>query len=192
MLDKSIPYYNIIMRRKSGTSVPEVILPEGFSFVNFTAGDEDQWAEIEASVLEFDTVEEAKDYFKAEYLPYFKEIQRRLLFIQTEKGEKVATFTIWWNYIGELRIPSVHWVAVKPEYQGLGLGKAIVFKGIEKALSIEGDRDIYLHTQTWSYRAIGIYMKAGFEIQKTGAFDGVGNDYEKAMPILMQKMSLSF
>lgn len=37
---------------------------------------------------------------------------------------------------------------MKSEYQGLGLGKAVVLKEIEKALSIEGNRDIYLHTQT--------------------------------------------
>ena len=75
-----------------------------------------------------------------------------------------------------------------PEYQGLGLGKAVVLKGIEKALSIEGDRDIYLHTQTWSYKAIGIYMRAGFEILETGTFGGYKNDYEKAMSVLMGKI----
>lgn len=188
MLDKLIPYYNVIMHRKSGTSVPEVILPEGYSFVNFSAGDECHWAEIEASVGEFTCKQEAESYFKSEYLPYLKELERRLIFVQTEKGEKIATYTIWWVYSGELRVPSVHWVAVKSEYQGLGLGKAVVFKGIEKALSIEGDRDIYLHTQTCSYKAIGIYMRAGFRILEKGTFGGYENDYEKAMPVLMDKM----
>jgi len=146
LLDKSIPYHNIIMCRKSGVSVPQAILPEGYSFKNFSAGDEIHWAEIEASVGEFASTEEAEYYFKTEYLPFLKELERRSIFIETVKGEKIATFTIWWNYSGNLRIPSVHWVAVKPEYQGLGLGKAVVLKGIEKALSIEGDRDIYLNT----------------------------------------------
>jgi len=41
------------MYRKSGTPIPESILPEGYSFVNFSAGDEHHWAEIEASVGEF-------------------------------------------------------------------------------------------------------------------------------------------
>ena len=188
MLDKSIPYHNIIMCRKSGVSVPQAILPEGYSFKNFSAGDEIHWAEIEASVGEFASTEEAEYYFKTEYLPFLKELERRSIFIETVKGEKIATFTIWWNYSGNLRIPSVHWVAVIPEYQGLGLGKAVVLKGIEKALSIEGDRDIYLHTQTWSYKAIGIYMRAGFEILETGTFGGYKNDYEKAMSVLMGKI----
>lgn len=180
------------MYRRSGTPIHEAILPEGYSFVNFSAGDECHWAEIEASVCEFATKEEAESYFKSEYLPYLKELERRSIFVQTKKGEKIATFTIWWNYSGELRVPSVHWVAVKPEYQGLGLGKAVVFKGIEKALSIEGDRDIFLHTQTWSYRAIGIYLKAGFEILERGTFGGYRNDYEKAMPILMEKITENY
>ena len=60
---------------------------------------------------------------------------------------------------------------------------------MEKALSIEGDRDIYLHTQTWSYKAIGIYMSAGFEIVEKGTFGEYANEYEKAMPVLIEKMT---
>ena len=105
MLDKSIPYYNIIMYRKSGTPVPKVNLPEGYSFVDFSTNDERQWADIEASVGEFISKEEAESYFKSEYLPYLKELERRLIFVQTRKGEKIATFTIWWNYSGKTAHP---------------------------------------------------------------------------------------
>jgi len=49
-----------------------------------------------------------------------------------------------------------------------------------------------LHTQTWSYEAIGIYIRAGFEIAKTGSFERYKNDYEKAMPILMEKMNVKW
>ena len=45
-----------------------------------------------------------------------------------------------------------------------------------------------MHTQTWSYEAIGIYIKVGFKIVKIGSFERFENDYEKEIPILMEKM----
>jgi hypothetical protein len=40
MLDKSIPYYDVLMVRKKGTLVKDYKLPEGFEFVLFKSGDE--------------------------------------------------------------------------------------------------------------------------------------------------------
>jgi ribosomal protein S18 acetylase RimI-like enzyme len=192
MLDKSIPYFNLLMQRKSEKPLPHFTLPDGYSFVPFTAGDEADWAEIETSVGEFDSVSEALDYFQKEYLSYPNEAQRRTVFIQTSDNKKIATVTSWWNYTGERRDPALHWVAVKPEYQNIGLGKAVVFEGIRKMLLIEGNRDIFLHTQTWSYRAIGIYLESGFEFLINNSFGGYENDFEKAVPYLKEKIKAEF
>ena len=77
----------------------------------------------------------------------------------------------------------------------LGSGKSTIAKKIGQYLESRNirtalfcDRDIYLQTQTWSYKAIGIYMRAGFEILETGTFGGYKNDYEKAMSVLMGKI----
>jgi hypothetical protein len=48
-------------------------------------------------------------------------------------------------------------------------------------------RDIWLHTQTWSHLAIGLYLRAGFEFVKSGSFGGYRNEYELAEPILREK-----
>lgn len=185
MLDKSIPYYHVLMVRKKGTLVKDYKLPEGFEFVLFKSGDEKEWAEIETTVGEFDSAADALVYFQRNFLPYLDELERRCIFIKNNKGEKVATLTIWWRYTGNRRDPWIYWVAVKPEYQGLGLGKAIVFEGMRRFIEIEGDRDVYLHTQTWSYKAINIYREAGFEITKEKGLGGYeNNDYEKAQELI--------
>ncbi len=189
MLDKSIPYLNIIMKRNKGTPVPEVALPNGYEFSFFSKDDEYSWAEIETSVGEFDSVPEALAYFQKEYLPQLKELERRLIFIQTKSGEKVATATIWWDHMEGRRIPTLHWIGVRPEHQGLNLGKAVVFEVVNRMLQIDGDVDLFLHTQTWSYKAIGIYLQAGFDFVKSDAIDGYKNDYEKALPLLKEKMN---
>ena len=75
-------------------------------------------------------------------------------------------------------------MAVRPEYERLGLGQTLVSECLKRLVWLEGQRDIFLHTQTWSYRAIAIYLKAGFEFVRQGSFGGYPNDYDKAMPVL--------
>ena len=184
MLDKSVKYYHIIMRRKKGTFVPHFSLPEGYKYVIFKSGDEKEWAEIEASVKEFDRAVDALVYFQKDYMPFLPEVERRTIFIEDGKGEKIATATNWFAYTGVRRDPWIHWVAVKPAFQGLGLGKAIISEAVRRMIDIEGDRDIYLHTQTWSYKAIGIYMKCGFKFAEEKELGGLKNEYECAVPLL--------
>jgi len=152
------------MQRKAGTPIPEFDLPEGFKFVQYQSGDEKAWAKIETSVLEFDDELDALLYFQKEYLKIPSEAERRCLFIENPQGEKIATASAWHSYSGIRRDPCLHWVAVKPGYQGVGLGKALVSKVMRHLRDIEGDRDFYLHTQTWSHVAVRIYLKLGFTI----------------------------
>jgi GNAT superfamily N-acetyltransferase len=190
MLDKTLPYYNIIMKRCKGSIIPEAQLPEGYIFKLYTDGDEKSWADIMVSVGEFDHYDEALEYFINDYLPYRDELNRRALFIESVNGEKIGTLTNWWNYTQNRRDPSIHWVGVKPAYQGLGLGKALIFEGMRRMLEIEGDRDYFLHTQTWSYKAISIYRKVGYEFVKGEVFGDYPNDYDKALETIKDKISL--
>jgi GNAT superfamily N-acetyltransferase len=185
MLDKTIPYYDVLMLRDAGKPLPMRPLPEGYRFEPFRPGDETDWAEIETSVGEFDDVENALSYFRQEYLPMAKELERRCFFAVTADGRKVGTLTVWWNYTGLRRDPWIHWVAVKPSSQGCGLGKALVAEGLRLGLEIEGDRAFYLHTQTWSYKAIGIYFWAGFVRTAEKGLSGYANDdCDKASDVL--------
>lgn len=178
------------MIRKAGTSAPEPELPIGYSFVPYHEGMENEWAEIETSVGEFDSEDEARSYFVENYLKYLEEVKQRTIFVQSPGGENVATISCWWNDTGDKRDLSLHWVAVKQDYQRLGLGKAIVCECVKKFIEIDGDRDIYLHTQTWSYGAIYIYLKAGFQFVKAGSFGGYKNEYAEAIEIIKTKIDL--
>lgn len=185
MLDKSVPYVDVLMHRKAGRPMPPVCLPAGYSFVPFRAGDEKAWAQIEASVLEFDSEIDALLRFQRDYLPFLPELERRCLFLEAGGGQKVGTAMAWWSYTGRRRDPWIHWVAVRPEHQGKGLGKAMVAKILALATEMEGDRDIYLHTQTWSYKAIQIYQKAGFSItSQPDLYKYPNRDSHKALEVL--------
>jgi ribosomal protein S18 acetylase RimI-like enzyme len=124
------------------------------------------------------------------YSPYSDELRKRLLFVQNKDGEEIGTITSWWDFAGQERVPSIHWFAVKNDYQGYGLGKALVSKCLDRLLFLEGEIDVFLHTQTWSYKAVGLYLKAGFEIIKDESFANYKNDYERAMPVLKEVLNL--
>ena len=186
MLDKSLPYYGLFMKRPSGAQFSPAPLPEGFKFSFYKDGDEVHWARIETSVLEFNSEFDALFYFTKKFKPEADELSNRCLFIETDSGKKIATATAWWHFVQNERRTWLYWVAVDSEYQGLGLGKAIISEIIKLMLQLEGDVDFYLFTQTWSYKAINIYQKFGFipTDEKILYKNNKENNYKKAMKIL--------
>ena len=90
MLDKSIPYAEVWMTRPREIPVDKFSMPDGFSLVFYQEGDQQAWAEIETVVGEFDVAGDALAYFKRTFAPYPEELEKRMLFITTETGEKVG------------------------------------------------------------------------------------------------------
>lgn len=82
MLDKSVPFHTIIMKRPY--IKPPVItnIPEGFKIKSYeNENDEIGWAEIEANVLEFESIEEAANCHKG-YLSCVDELKKRQVIIK--------------------------------------------------------------------------------------------------------------
>ena len=188
MMDKSLPYYRLILKRPAGAPLPERALPKGYTLTPFTDGDEADWAEIETAVDEFPRAVDALRYFQQSYLPARQEVELRTLFLIAPDGRKVGTVTLWWGYTGLRRDPWLHWVAVRPELQGQGLGKAMVAQALRRFLEIEGDRAIYLPTQTWSSRAVNIYRWAGFDFCYEPGAGGFDNQTQQGLEIIRNRL----
>lgn len=191
MLDKSIPYKNIIMRADGMSPAFSWKLPVGFRIKHYVPGDEKEWAAIETSVGEFDTVAEAEQYFIETYLPYPEEICSRCFFVVSPSGAYAGTCTAWYmakeaGITHETGV--IHWFGVRPQYQGLGLGKALLGETMRLFLAADA-YPAYLHTQTWSHKAIGLYHAAGYRLLKTGTFENNPNDYTDAMEVLRSVVS---
>ncbi len=190
MLDKSIPYKNIIMRgpmeRVSGGEAP--ILADGYSYRAYEPGDMRKWAEIEFSVGEFPSVEKAVGYFTENYLPFENQMKKRCWFILDAHEEYVATATAWYFDQRFLHWPALNWVAVKPRHQDRGLGKGIVKKALSLFPRCEKGPDVWLHTQTWSHKAIGIYLHFGFYGVKHERMAHYKNDFPEAVIVLKDVM----
>lgn len=186
MLDKSVEYKRIIMKldHNKNKQLEEPMLPEGYTFQMYKEGMEVEWATTETEVLEFETRNKALIYFEENLKPYKEQLKDRMVFIINSEGNAVANACAWYLDYKQRHQAQVHYVAVRPNYQGLGLGKAILLKILSLFPIYEPCEDIYLHTQTWSHRAVHMYLKKGFRLVTDEFLGYEESDYEKAVQIL--------
>ena len=178
MLDRTIPFYNTIMKC-SDFKHRIVKLPDGFSIVSYQREYEKEWAKLEYSIGDFGSAEEAEDYFVETYLQNPKRFPN-ILFVLNRNRDVVGSCIAWQDIQGVNSVSSLHWLAVREEYQGIGLGKALATAAMN-IHAAHGALPVYLHTQPWSWKAILLYLSLGFKLQKTDTFSHYENEYEKAM-----------
>lgn len=182
-MDKTLPYYDIIMRREMHYEVKEYPLPEGYSFAAYKDGDEQHWAKLECGVGEFSTTEDAYAYFDRVFLAHRECLYDRMYFILDPNGNYVATTTAWFKDDEHRHYAVLHWVCVDQSQQGKGLGNCMVSYVLSKFPLVEpNETEIFLHTQTWSYPAISMYYKMGFRITDIPLIDSETN--HKALEVL--------
>lgn len=187
MIDRKIPFKNIIM--KCSHMVPSLIpiLPSGFSFNKYLSGDEIGWASLEYLIGDFSSHKEALNYFLNTYLVHPSDLANRGFFIKKE-GEIVATCIAWYDTKIGKTISSLHWLVVHPNYENLGLGSYLIYQA-QLFYKVNNAFPIYIHTQPWSYKAIYLYNKFGFNLLKSDTFSSYSNDYVEGIDILKQHLS---
>lgn len=184
MLDRTIPFYNIILRCDCYQH-REVILPNGFSIANYDKGYEKAWAELEFSVGDFDSLEEAENYFAASYMQNQELLLSNVRFLLNKDKAVIGSCIAWQDKRKDSYASSLHWLIVDEEYHGMGLGKALCCE-IMNIFEAQGQFPIYIHTQPWSWKAIFLYLSLGFKLHKTDTFANYTNEYYEAMTALKQ------
>ena len=185
MLDKSIPYKEILMARSAAEALPESkVLPEGYTARLFQPGDEAGWASVETSVGEFDNIADGLRYFHREFTPHLAEVQQRCTLICDPSGCPVATATAWWSVFQHNRFGMIHWVAVMPRCQGMGLGRAVTIQAMNRLAELETGHVQMLHTQTWSHISIRMYQSLGFRLVTGVSPLCPENDAQSALSVL--------
>ena len=204
MLDKSIEYKCIIMRldKNKLEEIGTPVLPDGFSFRFFEASDIDHWSRIETTVLEFTSEDDARDYFARAYLPYIDQLHKRCLFVLNPDGVPVATTNAWFADSELGHQASVQWVSVCPEYQGQGIGKAMILKALSVFRDLEPGQSIWLQTQTWSHVAVRLYHNLGFNLVRNDRLANMNtgsgqvkicpNDFDEAIHVLRTVMDAEY
>lgn len=127
MLDRSIPYYNIIMKKNAPTTVSVLALPPQFELHSYRPGVQQQWAELEYEIGDFLSVQKARTHFAKTYLSRPDLLTRRGVFISDKKsGGLVGACIAWFDDQNGVPVSSLHWLITKEAYQGRGIGSALI------------------------------------------------------------------
>ena len=186
MMYKELPYFDILMYCPKETlkNFTEPELRPGLFFEQYNAqSGRERWAQIEQSAGEFDTTEDAKKKFDADFDREESFLSSRIFFL-VENGQAVANACIWETEMDGALMPMLHWVAVREEKQGLGYGEMVVRKTLYELKRLYPGKAAVLHTQTWSWPAVNLYMKMGFKLLKSDKFGHYVNRYREAMETL--------
>jgi GNAT superfamily N-acetyltransferase len=169
------------MTRPDLDNLPKHTLPAGFALRWYQDGDEAHWRRIHLAADHFNNItpelfqeqfavgeerelqpssrRDRRDGLKTALL----DLSKRQCYLLTATGEVIGTGTAWFNNnFAGTRWGRVHWMAVLPEYQGWGLGKALL-SAICNRLRELGHQRAYLTTSTARVPAIRLYLKFGFE-----------------------------
>ncbi len=159
---------SIHMIRSHLRDIPQVPLPENYTIRPVRADEGALWTEIVLAAEEW--LDLSTDLFVQEFGLDLQSAAERSFFILNDKDYAVGTISAWYrhDYRG-LDYGLIHWVANRPAYQGLGLGKA----GLSFALTTLAqwhDRAL-LGTQTKRLPAIALYLNFGFlpDLEEPGA-----------------------
>lgn len=157
-------------------------LPDGFHFRNCRKEELDTWKLLhieDPRYFDFMT-----QYYDLVYHEHEEEFFKRCLFACDENDTPVGTCFLWKAYG---RVNTLHWFRVLPEYEGRGIGRALLSE-VLRPLG-ENDYPVFLHTHPTSYRAIKLYTDFGFRFLSTP--DKIGyrkNDYKESLPYLKKHM----
>lgn len=162
--DSRIRYVDLFFERDDLEGIQEYPLPDGYHFSFYQPGDRDAWIAIEKSAKEFISFDEGVRAWQRYYGGVEDGLCGRMLFIENEQGEKVATATAYYDPAGELphETGQVHWVAVRREDQGRGLARPLIAKVLQ-VMKQHGHTRAVLHTQTTTWLACKLYMDFGFQ-----------------------------
>ena len=162
MINKLLPYYGVIMKKTDVHSYPAYRLSDGFSFVPYTPGREYEWCQIQTRAGMTENVRKAREIFEQKFKPYTELLTEHCIFIVDDADRAVASAALWPGKHFGTEHWRIHWVAVDPDYQGMGMGKALMTCLMDIFNSEDHGKWLYVTSQSWNYCAINIYYHFGF------------------------------
>jgi ribosomal protein S18 acetylase RimI-like enzyme len=158
-MSESPKYYEITMCRDPLVGYPKPPLPEGFSLRLYKPGDKETWVSIqdEADTLNAITPKLFHDSFGTDETL----IAQRQLYLCDSQGTSIGTSTGWSRERNGESWGRVHWVAIRPEFQGRGLAKPLISATLSIIEQLGHDK-VYLSTATPRLPAINLYLSQGF------------------------------
>lgn len=183
--EEQIPDKNFFMMCEQVNPAAFRPLPAGLHIRNCRRDELDIWKRFP-----FDNPADAdaymgymSEFFNRVYAPQADLFFETCKFVCTADDTPIGTAFIW--KVHE-KIMTVHWVKVLKEYEGQGIGRALMTY-IMQAVAAE-DYPVFLHTQPGSFRAIKLYSDFGFKVLTDPVIGVQENHWEECLPILEKIM----
>ena len=184
MLDKSIPYAEIWMKRAHKSTPIQPAQSDNYSLRSYQAGDERHWARIETSVGEFDNEAEALAYFEKEFMPEQAQLGQRMFLPLINQVHRSVRLPLGKSQARRHTGSTSPLVAVMPQAQRQGIARGLVTQVV--SVLEAANEPMYLHTQTWSHAAITLYQQLGFVIIATDINGNENPEYPLACQVLAE------
>ena len=148
--------------------IPHVAFPAGFGVRPMRLDEGGLWLDVQRDAEPYFPI--LDDLFVREFGRDLQATQWRSFLIVDGKGVAVGTVSAWYNrnYRGQ-DYGMIHWIAIRPAYQGLGLGKAALAYALHELA--KRHQRCYLGTQSRRLPAIHMYLDFGFvpDLEAPGA-----------------------
>lgn len=151
--------YSLRMVRSSLDDIPITPFPEGYSIRPMRPGEGAVWLDVQRDAEPFFGI--ADDLFVREFGRDPRATQWRSFLVTNERGSAVGTVSAWYSRDNRGQDHGlIHWIAIRPAYQGLGLGKAALAFALQTLA--EHHTRCCLGTQSRRLVAIKMYLDYGF------------------------------
>ena len=150
----------LTMVREHLENIPVFSLPAEFTWRPYQPGDEQAWLEIKSAADRYNSI--TPELFTREFGDDQVRLARRQLYLCDTDQAPIGTATAWFkrSYQGK-PYGRVHWVAIVPKHQGLGLAKSLMTITLQRLRQLR-HRRAYLTTSTARFVAINLYLQFGF------------------------------
>lgn len=149
----------LILERDDLDDIIRFPLKQPYRIRTYRLGDEVRWHEIHLEADNFSNITE--ELFCSQFGSDLEELSKRQLYL-CHSDEVIGTASAWYdkNYKNG-SYGRVHWVAIRPSYQGLGLSKPLLSEVLQALLRL-GHKKAYLSTSRLRPVAIRLYKSFGF------------------------------
>ena len=148
------------MIRETLENIPQFELPKQISLRWFQPGDEKIWREIQTAADKYNDI--TPSLFSDQFGSGAELLAQRQCYLLDAAGKPIGSSTAWFDGDFERgKVGRVHWLAVLPQHQCKGLGKALMTITCNRLREL-GHGRTYLSTSSARLAAINLYLRFGF------------------------------
>ncbi len=153
---------DVFMAATRLTDIPRLEFPSGMHVRSYRPGDAATWTRIHEETAFYGVL--PVGLHEREFGTDEAALAERQLFVVDSEGRDIATATAWFND-PEHGLPGgrLHWVAVVPDAQRMGVALALV-GAVAARFEALGETAAYLTTDGHNARAIALYGRLGFRL----------------------------